>query len=135
MDPARIVLHGNAKTIDELRDATAAGVGRIVVDSLSEVSYLAGLVRRPQQVLLRVTPDIDIHGHRAVNTGVSDQKFGFTLDDEHSGDAVDRILRHRLLTLVGLHCHLGSQITDATLYVEGVRRLIPQWPTSVRITV
>jgi len=123
--PARIVMHGNAKTVNELRDATTAGVGRIVVDSLTEISYLACLVRRPQQLLLRVTPDIDIHGHRAVNTGVADQKFGFTLNDGQFREAVDRISRHRLLKLVGLHCHLGSQITDATLHAEAIRRLLP----------
>jgi diaminopimelate decarboxylase len=125
VDPARIVMHGNAKTIDELRGATTAGIGRIVVDSLTELSHLACLVRRPQRVLLRVTPDVDIHGHHAVNTGVADQKFGFTLDDGQFSDAVGRIAQHRLLTLVGLHCHLGSQITDATLYGEAIRRLVP----------
>jgi diaminopimelate decarboxylase len=125
VDPSRIVLHGNAKTLDELRDAATVGVGRIVVDSLTEISHLACLVRRPQRVLLRVTPDIDIHGHRAVNTGVADQKFGFTLDDDRFGEAVTRISRHRLLKLVGLHCHLGSQITDATLYGEAIGRLVP----------
>lgn len=124
MDPARIVMHGNAKTTDELRGATTAGVGRIVVDTLTEISHLACLVRRPQRVLLRVTPDIDIHGHRAVNTGVADQKFGFTLDDEQFSEAVSRVSQHRLLTLTGLHCHLGSQITDVTLYGEAIRRLV-----------
>jgi diaminopimelate decarboxylase len=125
VDPARIVLHGNVKTTDDLLDATAAGVGRIVVDSLTELSVLGSLLQRPQKVLLRVTPDIDIHGHRAVNTGVSDQKFGFTLNDGHFNEAVHRISQHKLLTLVGLHCHLGSQITDATPYGEAIRRLVP----------
>ena len=125
VDPSRLVMHGNAKTVDELRDAVTVGVGRIVVDSLTEISHLACLVRRPQRVLLRVTPDIDIHGHRAVNTGVADQKFGFTLDDDRFDEAVTRISQHRLLKLVGLHCHLGSQITDATLYGEAIGRLVP----------
>jgi diaminopimelate decarboxylase len=125
VDPLQIVMHGNAKTVAELRDATIAGVGRVVVDSLTEISDLAGEVRRPQQVLLRVTPDVDIHGHRAVNTGVSDQKFGFTLDDGQLSEAVSRISQHRLLTLVGLHCHLGSQITDAGFFGAAIRRLIP----------
>ncbi len=62
--PARIVMHGNAKSPDELRDAVRVGVGRIVVDSGIEIAYLAGLARRRQRVLIRVTPDIDIHGHR-----------------------------------------------------------------------
>src|SRR5262249_51493591 len=92
MDPARIVVHGNAKSPDELREAVTVGVGRIVVDSDIEIAYLAGLARRRQRVLIRVTPDVDIHGHRAVTTGISDQKFGFTLDGDHAADAVKRVL-------------------------------------------
>ncbi|SPM31010.1 diaminopimelate decarboxylase [Mycobacterium terramassiliense] len=124
VDPARIVLHGNAKSPDELREAVEAGVGRVVVDSCIEIAYLAGLARRRQPVLIRVTPDIDIHGHRAVTTGISDQKFGFTLGGGHAADAVKRVLAHPILDLVGLHCHLGSQVSDATLYGEAIRRMI-----------
>jgi diaminopimelate decarboxylase len=124
VDPARIVMHGNAKSLDELNDAAAVGVGRIVVDSLMEIAYLACEVRRPQRVLIRVTPDVDIHGHAAVTTGVNDQKFGFTLAGGHAAEAAKRILHQPLLNLVGLHCHLGSQITDPTVYREAVHRMI-----------
>jgi diaminopimelate decarboxylase len=124
VDPARIVMHGNAKSPGELRDATNAGVGRIVLDSTMEIAYLAGLARRRQPVLVRVTPDVDIHGHRAVTTGVSDQKFGFTLAGDHAADAVRRVLAHPILDLVGLHCHIGSQISDPALYGEAIRRMI-----------
>lgn len=124
VDPARIVMHGNAKSPDELRDAVRAGVGRIVLDSFIEIAYLAGVARRRQPVLIRVTPDIDIHGHRAVATGISDQKFGFSLAGHHVADAVQRVLAHPILDLVGLHCHLGSQVTDAALYGEAIRRMI-----------
>ena len=124
VDPARIVMHGNAKSLDELDNAAEVGVGRIVIDSTMEIAYLSCEVRRPQRVLIRVTPDIDIHGHAAVTTGVNDQKFGFTLAGNHAADAVKRILHQPLLNLVGLHCHLGSQITDATVYGEAVRRMI-----------
>jgi diaminopimelate decarboxylase len=75
VDPARIVLHGNAKPVDEVRDATAVGIGRIVIDSAMEIAYLACTARRPQPVLIRVTPDIDICGHAAVTTGFNDQRF------------------------------------------------------------
>lgn len=122
--PARIIMHGNAKSPDELRDAVRAGVGRIVVDSCMEIAYLAGVARPRQPVLIRVTPDIDIHGHRAVTTGISDQKFGFTLAGGHAADAVRRALAHPILDLVGLHCHIGSQVTDPALYGEAIHRLI-----------
>ena len=124
VDPANIVMHGNAKTPDELRDATMCGVGRIVIDSPIEIAFLAGRVRRRQQVLLRVTPDIDTHGHHAVATGVADQKFGFALADGHAAGAVKRILDQPWLELVGLHCHIGSQVSDAGLYGEAIRRMI-----------
>ncbi len=57
-------------------------------------------------------------------TGVNDQKFGFTLGDGHAAEAVKRIVDHPLLTLAGLHCHIGSQITDATLFGEAIRRMV-----------
>ncbi len=112
VDPARIVMHGNAKTCDELRDAIDVGVGRIVVDSPMEITYLAGLACRPQAVLIRVTPDIDIHGHRAVTTGVTDQKFrlragrppGRPRGRSHSG--------HPEPGSGWPAPHIGSQITD-----------------------
>ncbi len=124
VDPARIVMHGNAKSPDELRDAVRAGVGRIVLDSCMEIAYLAGVARRRQPVLIRVTPDIDIHGHRAITTGISDQKFGFTLDGGHAADAAKRVLAHPILDLVGLHCQIGSQVSDPALYGEAIHRMV-----------
>ena len=124
VQPARIVMHGNAKSSDELREAVRVGVGRIVLDSCIEIAYLAGLARTRQRVLIRVTPDIDIHGHRAVTTGISDQKFGFTLAEDQAADAVQRVLSHPILDLVGLHCHIGSQVTDPALYGEAIHRMI-----------
>lgn len=124
VDPARIILHGNAKTVDELADATAVGVGRVVIDSPMEIAYLACTVRRRQRVLLRVTPDIDIPGHAAVRTGVNDQKFGFALTDGKAVLAAKRILDQPQLELIGLHCHIGSQVTDPALYGDAVHRLI-----------
>ncbi|GBG39334.1 diaminopimelate decarboxylase [Mycobacterium montefiorense] len=124
MDPARIIMHGNAKSPDELQEAVRAGVGRIVLDSCIEIAYLAGCARKRQPVLIRVTPDIDIHGHRAVTTGISDQKFGFTLAHDQAADAVKRVLAHPILDLIGLHCHIGSQVTDPALYGEAIHRMI-----------
>lgn len=59
VDPVRITWTGTANTHDDLRDAVAAGIGRVVVENAVDIAYLAGLVRRPQPVLLRVTPDVD----------------------------------------------------------------------------
>ena len=93
VDPARIIMHGNAKTPDELRDAATVEVGPDCggLAASRSPSCPVGCAGR-QQVLVRVTPDIDIHGHAAVSTGVIDQKFGFALAGGHAAAAVRRVL-------------------------------------------
>jgi len=123
----RILLHGNAKTPGDLRAAMAYGAVRIVLDSAGEIARIAALAqplaRLRQRVLVRVTPDVDAHTHRAVATGVEDQKFGFSLSTGAAADAVRRILAQPELELAGLHCHLGSQITRPEAFEAAARRL------------
>ncbi|MFD0487154.1 hypothetical protein ACFQ0O_09080 [Saccharopolyspora spinosporotrichia] len=81
-----------------------------------------GWARRPPAAkTCCVTPGVDGHTHRAVTTGVDDQKFGFPLG--RAAEAVERVRRQPRLELVGLHCHIGSQITDVGVYEDAVRRL------------
>ena len=120
----RIILHGNAKTPEDLQAAFRYRVGRIVVDSASEIIRLATLSPPGQRVLIRVTPGVDAHAHRAVATGVEDQKFGFSLGSGAAADAVYRVLARPELKLAGLHCHLGSQLTDQVAYEVAARKLI-----------
>jgi diaminopimelate decarboxylase len=120
----RIVLHGNAKTPEDLRAAMACGVGRIALDSAGEIARIAALARRRQRVLVRVTPGVDAHSHPAVATGVEDQKFGLSLSSGAAADAVRRILAQPELELVGLHCHLGSQITETEAFEVAASRLV-----------
>ena len=119
--PSKIILNGNAKTARELDDAVAAGVGRVVIDTPNEIALLAGRVRRRQRVLIRVIPDID---PSAVRTGLLDQKFGFALADGQAFSAVKRVLGEPWLDLVGLHCQLGSQLSDAALYGDAIRQMV-----------
>jgi diaminopimelate decarboxylase len=124
--PERILLHGNGKTPEDLVAALDYGVGRIVVDSAGEVARLAALAgdrHRPQKVLLRVIPGVDAHVHRAMATGVEDQKFGVSLASGAAADVVRRLRAQPALDLVGLHCHLGSQIDSADPYVTAARRV------------
>ena len=125
VDPNQIVLHGNAMTPDELCKAASAGVGRIVVDSPTEVAFLATGVRRPQAVHVRVSPAIDFHERSSASADLTDQTLGFALTDGHAADAVERILDQPLLYLVGLQCDIGSQVTDASLYGEAIREMVP----------
>jgi diaminopimelate decarboxylase len=125
--PDRILLHGNAKSPEDLRAAVRLGVGRIVIDSGSEIARLATLVPpgdQPQRVLLRVVPGVVAGGHPSIRTGTDDQKFGLSLTDGSAQHAVDRVLGQPGLELVGLHCHIGSQVTTVKPYVAALRRLI-----------
>ncbi|WP_327144303.1 diaminopimelate decarboxylase [Nocardia sp. NBC_01327] len=125
-DPERIVLHGNGKPFAELETAINCGIGRVVIDSLTEITLLSALATKPQRVLLRICPDIDVHGHPAVRTGVTDQKFGFAIGSHALSEAVERIVRQPNLEFAGLHCHIGSQIYDTFPYGEAVRRMISE---------
>jgi diaminopimelate decarboxylase len=123
-DPARIHMHGNNKTPEELDYAFEAGVGHIVVDSFDEVERLRG---RAARVLIRVTPGIEPSTHSYIQTGQQDSKFGFGLDDvpravEACTDAG--------LTLEGLHAHIGSQVFDLEAFERLTEVLsgIGDWP-------
>jgi diaminopimelate decarboxylase len=119
----RLILHGNAKTPDDVHAGLDYRVGRIVIDGVSEIARLAAQVPYRQRVLLRVTPDVDAHTHLALTTGVENQKFGVSLAGGAAAEAVRRILTQPSLDLAGLHCHIGSQITSADAHVLAARRL------------
>ena len=125
---ARIVLHGNNKSDDELRRARAAGVGRIVVDSFDELDRLDrlhaadGLVPK---VLLRITPGVEAHTHEFVMTGQDDSKFGFGLKVGDATRAAERARTSPAVDLVGLHAHIGSQVFVAGFYEQAVDALAP----------
>lgn len=124
--PGRIVLHGNAKSPDDLSAALRLGVGRIVIDSAWEIARLSALVPdgARQKVLVRVVPGVRAGGHAAIRTGTDDQKFGLSLTDGSARHAIARILGQPRLELVGLHCHIGSQITAVKPYLTALRRMV-----------
>jgi diaminopimelate decarboxylase len=105
----------------------------VMLDSNIEIARTAGLAHRRQPVLIGVTPDIDIHGHRAITTGISDHRFGFTLAEGRAADAVTQVLAQPSLELVGLQCQMGSQVTDPALYGEAIRRMIAAM-ADIRVT-
>lgn len=121
---ARILMHGNVKTPEDLKAALAYEVDRIVVDSLDEVTQLGTLARYPQRVLIRVTPGVDGHTHKAITTGVDNQKFGFPLSGGAAAEAVAAVLAQPSLRLAGLHCHIGSQVSTVAGYEEAARRMV-----------
>ncbi len=114
-DFAAVHLHGNAKPAHELRQALEWGVGCIIVDSLDELDVLGALAAErggTQRVMLRVNPGVDVHTHAHIQTGQLDSKFGLPIATGMAETAVQRALALPGLQLVGLHMHLGSQITE-----------------------
>ncbi|MDH6137835.1 diaminopimelate decarboxylase [Kitasatospora sp. MAA4] len=124
--PQRMLLHGNAKSPEELRLALRLRVGRIVIDGLAEIPRLAALAvaDEAQRVLVRVLPGVAAGHHAAVRTGVAGQKFGFPIEGGDAAEAVSRVLAQPSLSLAGLHCHLGSQITEVEPFLEAVDRVV-----------
>lgn len=135
VDPARIYLHGNAKSEAELRQALEAGVGHVVIDSFDDLERLERLVSETrgagqgQRVLLRVTPDVAGATHHAISTGQADSKFGFSLDEAAS--ATSRLHAGSSLELMGLHCHIGSQLVELEPFVAAIEALasLGRFPT------
>ncbi len=123
----RITAHGNNKSVGELTTAVNAGVGHIVVDSEIEIERLeavAGAAGVVQDVLVRVTPGVEAHTHEFISTAHEDQKFGLSLASGAALEAVRRVFATANLRLVGLHCHVGSQIFDVSGFEIAARRLI-----------
>ncbi len=123
----RITVHGNNKSVEELTTAVNAGVGHIVVDSEIEIERLeavAGAAGVVQDVLVRVTPGVEAHTHEFISTAHEDQKFGLSLASGAAMEAVRRVFATQNLRLVGLHCHVGSQIFDVSGFEIAARRLL-----------
>ncbi len=117
----RLVLHGNNKSMGELRRAVEAGVGRIVVDSFDELDRLDALHgetgARPR-VLLRFTPGVEAHTHTYLVTGADDSKFGFTVSTGAAAAAMERARASNSVEVVGVHCHIGSQVFEASSFAR-----------------
>lgn len=117
---AACVFHGNNKSVAELRMAIEAGVGHIVVDSFDELDRLDALhaagVGPAPEILVRVTPGVHAHTHEFIATGQDDSKFGFNLGNGDALRAVRRAERAPSVRLVGLHCHIGSNVFEASSY-------------------
>jgi diaminopimelate decarboxylase len=125
-DPARIYFHGNAKSAVEVREAIAAGVGHIVIDSLDELDLLERVAAasergRRQEVLIRITPGVAGDTHQAISTGQTDSKFGFAPGDARL--AIQRLAGAPHLELVGLHFHIGSQLLELEPFRAAVRTI------------
>ena len=117
--PQAVYFHGNNKSCQELEEALAWNIGRIVLDSFHEldlVDRLAQKAGKVQDILVRISPGIDPHTHAHTTTGILDSKFGFPIQTGQAQEAIRLALRSPNLKLVGLHFHLGSPVFDLEPY-------------------
>jgi diaminopimelate decarboxylase len=116
-------LHGNNKTPEDLEMAVNNGIGRVVIDSFAEIARLSRIAShhgKVQDVSIRIKPGIEAHTHEYIKTGQVDSKFGFGVADGQAMQAAKDILAQPSLNLIGLHCHIGSQIFELAPYQDAV---------------
>lgn len=123
IDPRLVVLHGNAKSDDEIALAVTHGVGLVVVDNSDDVDRLEALVPagHAQDVLVRIIPGVTADTHHHVLTGHEGSKFG--VSPSEATRLIQRIERSPRLRMQGLHVHVGSQILDVRPFGDSVAPL------------
>jgi diaminopimelate decarboxylase len=120
-DTEHILLHGNAKSDEDIDDAVSAGIGLIVIDNSDDVDRLEHLGPAHQRVLVRVNPAVPGNTHASVDTGSAEAKFGVSL--EQAPALLERIDRIPGLVLLGLHVHIGSQLLDLGGFADAAKAI------------
>lgn len=130
----KIYFHGNNKTPQELEFALEANIGRFVVDNLYELellNQLAGEKGKKANILIRITPGIEAHTHEYIKTGQIDSKFGQVLSNGQAMTAIKEATTKENIQLVGIHCHIGSQIFELTSY-EGAAEVMMDFVADIK---
>ena len=124
-DASKIVFSGVAKREDEMARALTLGIKCFNVESVPELDRLNAVAERLGQrapVSLRVIPDVDAKTHPYISTGLKDNKFGIAIDAAEAAYAHAQSLPH--LDVIGIDCHIGSQLTSLTPFLDALDRLI-----------
>jgi diaminopimelate decarboxylase len=124
-DPAKVVYSGVAKTADEMRRALEVGIHCFNVESESELKLLnktAAEVNKIAPVSLRVNPDVDAKTHPYISTGLKENKFG--IDISRAFDVYQQAAQMDSIAMVGVDCHIGSQLTDITPFIDAMKHLL-----------
>ncbi len=122
--PEKIIFAGVGKTAEEIELALKNNILMFNVESLPEsylIDEIGHVVGKKARVALRINPDVDPHTHEYITTGKLENKFGIPWD--MSEDVAREIAGLRQLNLVGLHVHIGSQITDPEVHIKAAERL------------
>ena len=128
IDMSKVLFNGNNKTPEEIELAIKYGVGRFSIDNFHEVELISEISKKYNKTvnaLLRITPGIECHTHKYIQTGQLDCKFGFDLSQ------IDSIIEHILnidknINIRGLHAHIGSQIFETKCYYDEVEVLVKE---------
>lgn len=124
-DPMKIVFSGVGKTVLEMRAALETGIGCFNIESPDELVRLNGIARdvgRHAPVSIRVNPDVDANTHPYISTGLKENKFGVDIEQAIALYEQARNLPH--LTVVGVGCHIGSQLTDTAPFRDAAARVV-----------
>ncbi len=124
-DPKKIVYAGVGKTDRELADAVKADILSFNVESLMEldvIDQIAGSLGKKANISIRINPDVDPKTHPYISTGLRESKFGIDMEDAIK--AYEIAIKKKNLNVVGIHCHIGSQIMDVSPYREAVEKTV-----------
>lgn len=124
-DPAKVVFSGVGKTVEEIEYALEAGVGCFNVESEPELHRIATVAKRLGKVApisVRVNPDVDAGTHPYISTGLKENKFGIAI--EHAPAVYEQAAAYPQLKVIGVDCHIGSQLTELAPFIEALERLL-----------
>ena len=125
VSPSKIVFAGVGKNAEEIRDALKADILMFNVESSAElhaINDVAASVGKKARVALRINPDIDPKTHPYISTGLKKSKFGIAADRALEEFTLASSLRH--IDVVGVHKHIGSQLTEVTPFVEALKKVL-----------
>ena len=120
----KIIFHGNNKTSDEIEMAVEHNVGRIVVDNLYELYLIEETAKKHDKVvniLFRISPGVDSHTHKYIQTGQVDSKFGIPLNEKVIHRAIEEAMNCKHVNLKGFHFHVGSQLQENESHIKAVK--------------
>jgi diaminopimelate decarboxylase len=124
-DPAKVVYSGVAKTAAEMRRALDVGIHCFNVESESELRLLnktAAETKQMAPVSIRVNPDVDAKTHPYISTGLKENKFG--IDISRAYEVYQQAAEMDNISVVGVDCHIGSQLTDITPFIDAMQHLL-----------
>lgn len=124
-EPSKVVFSGVAKSHQEIARALEVGIRCFNVESLSElkrINEVAGRLGKIAPISLRVNPDVDAHTHPYISTGLKENKFGVSVEQAREVYRFAQTLPN--VKIVGLDCHIGSQLTELQPFLDATDRLI-----------